>query len=733
MQEDGHGGMWFYNYGRGLFHVSVTGEIRQLTAEDGFPGDRVYCFTEDWEGNWWAGLDAGGLARVRERQFHAVTAGEGAAVKAVKSVSEGEDGTVWLGELGGGLGRWRDGNLTSLSLADRAGEDSVFCVCAGRGGRMWLSAGSEDLFTGKWTEFTRVSPVVHGVKAIMTDHTGRTWFGATSGLLFAELGQPEVQQFRGMGRRDVRALSEGPDGVIWAGTGSGEIFRVSGDKSKAFHPSDALGAAPIWSVLADQDGTVWAGTFRGGLLRFRDEKFTRFGKQEGLPDAIICQILDDGQGNLWMGSHLGIFRIAKSALSDVAQGKSKSVSCLAYGRSDGLPSVECTGGYQPSAWRGKDGKLWFTTLKGAAWIRPEDVRPNLKAPPVVIEDVMVDGLGNNSPGQGLQRDGATTLEIPPGKHQLEFRYTGLSLASSERVQFRYRLEGVDPEWVSAGTRRFAHYGFLPPGNYRFDVMACNSDGVWSEAGAALGLVILPHYYETVWFRVLAGVVLAGAVAGSVRYAVTRRLHRKLERLERQQAVERERARIAKDIHDDLGASLTLIAVLGDLAKRDKASERIERMSNTARQAVKSLDEIVWAVNPRNDTLAHLIDYTGQFATDYLRDAGIRCLLDVPDQTPVREVPANVRHNVFLAVKEALQNIVKHAHATQVWLRVAASPEDLRIDVEDNGQGFNGAPTDAWADGLGNMSQRLKEVGGDCRVQSLVGKGTAITIELPWPM
>jgi signal transduction histidine kinase len=244
--------------------------------------------------------------------------------------------------------------------------------------------------------------------------------------------------------------------------------------------------------------------------------------------------------------------------------------------------------------------------------------------------------------------------------------------------------------------------------------------------------ILPHIYETWWFRVLAGMVVLSAVAGTVRHTATRRLHRKMEQLERQQAVERERARIAKDIHDDLGASLTLIAVLGDLAQKEKAGERIEKMSSTARQAVKSLDEIVWAVNPRNDTLAHLIDYTGQFATDYLREAGIRCLLDVPEQTPVREVPANVRHNVFLAVKEALQNIVKHARATEVWLRVSAIPGGLRIVIEDNGCGFEGPSPDAWADGLGNMRQRLTEIGGECQVQSRVGAGTVITIEFPWP-
>jgi signal transduction histidine kinase len=173
-------------------------------------------------------------------------------------------------------------------------------------------------------------------------------------------------------------------------------------------------------------------------------------------------------------------------------------------------------------------------------------------------------------------------------------------------------------------------------------------------------------------------------------------------------------------------------VLGDLAKKEKTAERIEKMASTARESVKSLDEIVWAVNPRNDTLAHLIDYTGQFAVDYLRAAGVRCLLDVPEQAAAREVPTNVRHNVFLVVKETLQNIVKHARATAVWLRIKVTHQKLQIIIEDNGQGFESAPQDALADGLRNMQQRMEEIGGTCRVQSHIGKGTEVIVELPWP-
>ena len=724
MQADHHGGMWFYDYGHGLIHVSASGDVHELTAADGFSGARVFCSFEDREGNLWAGLDAGGIVRVREAEFHTVDSGD---EKAAKTVCEDANGSVWIGLLSGGLNCWQDGQFTNVAALDGDTMNSVFCIRPDAAGRFWASAGNEDLYVGTATKLTRVTPLIHGVKSILTTRNGRTWVGTTSGLYFSDSGPAGLQLYKGMVRHSVRAMSESSDGTLWAGSGNGSLYHIVGDSVTTNSVTDNQESGAVWSVLAEDDGTVWVGTFRGGLLRFRDGKFTRYGKAQGLPDNVICQILDDGQGNLWLGSHQGVFRVAKSALDDVATGKNKFVTCMAYGRSDGLPSLECSGGYDPSAWHDSDGRLWFTTAKGAAWVQPEDIQPNLTPPPVVIEEALVDGqLQTNV----INRENQSALELPPGKHQVEINYTGLSLVSPERVQFRYQLDNVDAGWVQAGTRRFAHYSFLQPGKYRFHVLACNSDGVWNETGAVLALNILPFFYQTWWFQALVVVIILGVMAGTIRYFVARRLHLQMERLERHQAVERERARIARDIHDDLGASLNLIAVLGDLARKEKTGERIEKMSGTAREAVKSLDEIVWAVNPRNDTLPHLVDYTCQFAAGYLRDAGIRCLLDVPEQMPAREVSASVRHNVFLVVKEALQNIVKHARATEVWLRINVSETRMNIRVEDNGCGFDHEPADAWADGLRNMRQRLAEIGGDCQIKSHSGAGTTITVELP---
>jgi signal transduction histidine kinase len=298
------------------------------------------------------------------------------------------------------------------------------------------------------------------------------------------------------------------------------------------------------------------------------------------------------------------------------------------------------------------------------------------------------------------------LHLPPDHRRVEFEFAAIGFRDPENIQFRYRLKGVDDDWMEAGTHRSASYPRLPGGQYVFQVTACNNDGDWNPRLAQVNVSF-------------------------------RRLHHRLGVLEQQAALQKERARIAKDIHDDLGASLTQIAFLGELARQDsgkpdKAAERVSHISATARQAIKSLDEIVWAVNPRNDTLAHLMDYAGQFAVDYLRMMDIRCRLDFPAQGPPRELSTDLRHNLFLAVKEALHNIVKHAHATEVWLRISYSGQALDIVVEDNGRGFEQEPDTALADGLRNMRQRMTDIGGEFRLESHAGHGTKIIFHLPWP-
>jgi signal transduction histidine kinase len=297
----------------------------------------------------------------------------------------------------------------------------------------------------------------------------------------------------------------------------------------------------------------------------------------------------------------------------------------------------------------------------------------------------------------------------------------------------------------------AEYSFLPPGAYTFRVLACNNDGIWNENGARLALMVEPQIWQTWWFRLGAVAAAAGAVAGVVRGATRRRYRRKLERVERQRALEKERARIAKDIHDDLGASLTRITLLsqsarGDLERPEQAAADLDRIYTTARELTQAMDEIVWAVNPHHDTLDSLASYLGGFASDFLSAAGVRCRLDVPLRPPPLPVSAEIRHNLFLAFKEALHNIVRHAGASEVRvsLELEHANAGFTLTVQDDGRGFDpdlahahgiaarggSGPRLASGNGLSNMRLRLEEVGGACRIRSTPGAGALIQFRVP---
>jgi signal transduction histidine kinase len=655
-----------------------------------------------------------------------------------------------MGSIGQGLQRYRDGVVTRVPFPGDAAGGFVFSVFPASDGRLWMSAENEDLYVFDGTRVSRATPGVHGIKALLVDRAGTVWIGAKAGL--SRLDGSRHQTFGpgdGFERREVRALAQGPDGAVWIGSGDGTVSRYKDGRFESFRPDQSKGSHPIWSILPDADGTLWIGTFRGGLLRLRAGQFTRYTADEGLPSNVICQVLDDGAGQLWMGSYNGVFRVAKSALE--RREGAAAIPLVSYGRSDGLPTLECSGNYQPSGWTSRDGRLWFATPKGVVSVDPREPATERQPPVVLVEQMRLD--------QALMKTGTARQQIPPGPHRLEFQYTGLSLSTPEQVRFRYRLDGLEAAWIEAGTARSATYTYVPPGTYRFIVEASLGDGRWSAPSTSEAFTVLPYFSETWWFRAAVGLGAAALVAGTVRYITTRRLRRRLERLEWQRAIEGDRGRIARDIHDDLGAGLTQITLLSELARRESPHEmeaHLVQISDTARELTQAVDEIVWAVNPRQDTLDGLVNYICQFAQEYLTVAGILCRLDVPGHLPPLPLSADVRHNLFLAVKEALNNIVKHAQAREVRLRLIQENGRLTFVIEDDGRGFDaaatlvagaaapvpatetergvGAPASGGSrgsgrNGLANLASRLAAVGGQCSISSEPGRGTRVELNV----
>jgi signal transduction histidine kinase len=488
-------------------------------------------------------------------------------------------------------------------------------------------------------------------------------------------------------------------------------------------------------------------TAGAGLSRLQEQAIATFTMREGLPDNTVSQISGDDDGNLWLGGNRGIVRVKETDLDDLAAHRIPAINPQVYGRADGMLSEECTSGFFPAGLKTKSGLIWFSTLKGIVVVDPHHT-VNSPAPAVVLEQILVDGVPDlpavdRSISQ-RQADGEPheesieSLRLAPGKHVVEFHYTGLSFDAPERVRFRYRLEGLDSDWVEAGTRRVAYYSFVPPGHYQFRVIACNGDGIWNERGANLQLTIGRYFWQTWWFLWVLALGIISAVAGSARLIEKRRLYQRMKRLEQERVLERERTRIAQDLHDIMGAKLCRISFLSEHARRQdgipsELEEKMSSISDDSREVLQSLDEMVWAVNPQKDTLDHVVSYIGQYAQEYFKRTGIQCELKIPAQVPMQPVSSQSRHHLFLAVHEALTNILKHSGATQAVVAMDCRAGEFEVSISDDGSGFDPATSESnspssaagFCNGLGNMRRRMEELGGRCLIESRAGQGTTI--------
>ena len=715
-----------------------------LNRTNGLANDWITTLTEDREGTLWIGTGGAGLFAARLRKAENLSPPGGWQGQNILSVTTTHDGSLWVGTEGSGVYQFHNGDWHNFGRAESLKNPYVWSLAEDERGTLWVGTWNRGVFELKDKKFQRpaaLEQISSPVRALLPAQTGGLWIGAGEGLLrFYDGATNYLKLDQSTNLRDVTCLLETADGTLWCGTAGQGLFNFYKGQMRQFRMKDGLGSDSIACLHLDHEGGLWIGTEGGGLARFETNTFAKVTKAQGLASDTICHIEEDEMGAFWMSSRHGIIRVPKTELMRCMKGDIEQVSCLVYGLSEGLPTVQCAGMSQPVGCKLADGRLCFPTTLGVVALDPSSVSKNNLPPPVAIERFLVDDQ-TFAEGPVFQQP----LTIAPGRHHLEFQFTALSFIAPEKVLFKYRLSGPDRDWINAGNRRNAVYSFLPPGHYNFQLKACNNDGIWNETGKALAFVILPHFWETRWFQIFV-VVLAALAAGLIMWFQTRqRMRRKLEKLERQRALENERARIARDIHDDLGAQLTHITMLSELASAeiqnpDRATGFLKRIYNTGRELTRSMDEIVWAVNPRHDILESLSNYLESYTNDFLGSVGMGCRVDFPMQLPKWNLSSELRHNVFLAYKEALTNAVKHAQATEIHVAMSLHETGFELSVEDNGCGFRFDAGNSESDfagqstksgnGLQNMAKRLREVGGAFDLQSGPKKGTRIIFHVP---
>jgi signal transduction histidine kinase len=666
---------------------------------------------------------------LRPQRFFLRGAEHGLAKEGVVSLCEDTDGQLWLAVRDSAPVRAADAANQSFVTPDGWSGGAVTTLCPDPTGGVWI--GSDGVSLQRWRDgaYTRVGSAQR-VGTLLSDHAGNVWIATLrEGLLRMRDGTIYPEPTEG-GLVLVRALAEDATGSLWAGTEDGLVFRRENERFVPVGLPGARGGESIRFLVPDGD-SVWIGARDGGLLRWRSGRVERLPNTAGLPAHDLRALIIEPDGDFWLATGSGLFCTTRSSMEDVLAGRSRRLHGTNYGRDDGLPKLGFTFGRRNAAVRTHDGRLWFATDRGPLEVSPDPLPDKVPLAAVLIEEIRVDG-------ETLPFAAGVPLALAPKPSPVEIRYTAPQPSAPERLRFRYRLAGIEEAWTTGQAERTATYARLPPGDYRFEVAASEGDG--SEAPASIAVLpftVRAAWWETAAFRLAAGVLGALGLAALVRMIVLRRVRRRILLLEQQHALEKERSRIARDMHDDLGASLTRIALMSELAADEPemqgaAARQLGEIAQAARSVSGTLDQIVWTVNPRNDTLERLIGYLAEFATEYLAPTSLSLHLDLPAEIPTQPVPAEMRHEVLLATKEALNNIVKHAQAHEVKLRVATDGQTLEIVIADDGWGFDPQSIAAFSNGLTNLRQRLATLGGSAEIESRIGAGSTVTLRLPLP-
>jgi len=742
---DAAGALWLpasINY----IHRYVHGQLQRLALRR--EGANVYllCTFVDREGNLWLGTEMQGLQRWSSRKIRCYTPQDGLDHANTWTICETRDGSVLVG-TDGGVSRLRQGRFTSLLRPDGSAVKEVRSIVEDSDGTIWIGTirsleriqNGEVIpapLPGEWTESK--------VRALHPACDGGIWVGTVRGLTRIHgTTRTKYTMADGLGSDEVRAILEDRAGTLWVGTLGGGLSHLRGGRFTTWTRADGLCSDNVWALHEGASGTIWIGT-ETGLCRLGNGRVHSFAETEGLLNLRVNCLQEDNLGRLWIGSDKGICWVDTRELEAVANRQRTKVQAVWYGETDGLLSLETNGQKSnPAVCRTHDGHLWFPTTRGVAVIDPASASLDLIEPRSAIAEVRANAKlvygdevpsprisSRNRPGREINEP----IRFPPGEARvLEFRFSGITFDAPEKTRFRYRLIGLDDHWLEAGTRREAYLTDLRPGRYRFELAARSHHGVWQEQPVALAFEILPHFYQAWWFYLAAGSAAMVLVTLMVVWRV--REIRRIHQLERSNALNEQRRQIGRDIHDELGASLTHIVRLsadaGRLASQpDRVQQQARRIAELAGEAVDQIGEIVWANNPAYDNLEDLVAYLREYAANFFAETLFQVEFKFPESVPSQPVSGMFRRHLVLVVKEALQNISKHSQATTVRIQLDLRPGWLQLSIDDNGRGLAAENRERSGNGLTNMRLRISELNGTIDIVSAPGRGTALKVGVP---
>lgn len=751
---EGHDGrLWIGTSGRGLFCFQDNRFQPVILGEDRWPYDvRTIC--EDREGNLWLGTSGGGLVQLRLQSVYVLREGQGLPDSRPTALALDSDGHVFVGLERGGLwmgeaGRFNPvGGMEGLEL-----QNDISSICVGHDGTVWAGTLGDGLYGvrhGRGIHFTTADGLADNTVLALSTEAGddAVWVSTAAGTVhkISRTGVTSFDNAHGLPRAPITVITPATGGGLWLGAENGQILREQNGYFKMTATTGGPGGRPILSLFEGEQGRLWIGMKDGGLACLVNGNVTSWNTNNGLPDPTIAGVTEDSAGSLWIAAAAGLYRVSHSDIVKAFGTPRVSLACKLVSSAKTMPeSSTVHGGVRLRLT--PDGFLWFATSEGMLNVDTRRSEAEPQPFPVYLESAVMNGGAPLPLLRGTMWSTVSSnrpYEAPVDLRSLEIRFTAVSFVSSEEIQFRHRLGGYDASWVEDTGARLARYPHLSHGNYQFRAAARVGDGPWIEASNPFVFTVpTPIYFQT-WAIGLYIIFATSVVAGIVRIISHRRLRRRLARLEQEQALERERMRIARDMHDEMGSKLTKISFLSEHVQMDaeasgSASEKIQSIAQTSRDLLKTMDEIVWVVNPHNDTLENLVAYLSHYAAEYFQNTSIDCEMRLPPEIPHHPLSSEARHNLFLAFEEILNNVLKHASATTVKIAMTVNGRKLELRITDNGHGFDtGRPRPGndvarggrGGNGLNNMHQRLAAIGGQCQVSSQAGAGTTVTL-LVW--
>ncbi|MEJ7766901.1 MAG: two-component regulator propeller domain-containing protein [Chitinophagaceae bacterium] len=655
----------------------------------------------------------------------------------VSAICEDKTGIVWLGTIGGGLNVWNKQTNTFTHYRDNPskqgsiGSDSITAILEDREGTLWIGGGKNsigilsklDRKTGTFKNHSFKLPfqTTYGnpVLTLYEDRQGLIWIGSTGGV---SRFHPKTEIWvhytynakNGEGISDywTNAICEDNRGNFWLGHNSYALDKLDPKTGKITHyrhnqnDSTSITSSAVKSIFKDSKGTLWFATRYGGLSRLDEanETFTSFTKKDGLPSNTIYSILEDDDGNLWLTTNKGLCRFNHFARTFTNLDKN-----------DGLQGdqfeirVENAGG----CFKGKDGTLYFGGPNGFTVFHPHKLHVNAIVPPVVITRFSL--FNKVIPGKNEARQ----IELSHDQNFFSFEFAALDYSSPVKNQYAYQLVGIDKHWVYSGQQRLANYTNIGPGTYVFQVKASNSDGIWNEKGTSITIIIHPPWWQT-WWAYMLGAAIITVLLYSIYYI----------RISRLKELQQVRNKIAHDLHDDVGSTLSSISIMSEVAKQKapESSVLLEKIGSDAQQIQESMSDIVWAINPKNDRFENVLQRMKIFSAEILEASNIELVFSADEALHNLKLTMNQRKDLYFIFKEAVTNMVKYSTCKKAVVKISLSNRTFEILVQDDGNGFDTTNQTMGGNGLHNMQKRAKDLKGVLAIVSEKGRGTTVHLQ-----